>query len=106
MKLFSHNELILQVGRDLYHYHRLSILLLFMAISLAIGIVFTTQYTRVLISEREFLLIERDNLDVEWRNLILEESTLSEHSRVEDIARKDLNMVRPNKQSEVVVTMP
>ncbi|UJF19603.1 cell division protein FtsL [Vibrio sp. SS-MA-C1-2] len=106
MKLFSHNELIIQIKRDLFYYHRSSILLLVVAISLAVGIVYTTQNTRVLISEREFLLIERDNLDVEWRNLILEESTLSEHSRVEDMARKKLKMVRPNKESEVVVKMP
>ena len=39
-------------------------------------------------AQREQLVLERDALDIEWRNLILEENALGDHSRVERIIRK------------------
>lgn len=46
----------------------------------------TAHHTRLLTAQREQLVLERDALDIEWRNLILEENALGDHSRVERIA--------------------
>jgi hypothetical protein len=35
--------------------------------------------TRLLTAQREQLVLERDALDIEWRNLILEENALGDH---------------------------
>ena len=48
---------------------------------------------------------ERERLDSEWRNLMLEETALAEHSRVQDLAKKELEMKRPDGDKEVVVTL-
>jgi len=49
------------------------------------------------------LLQEQDRLDIEWRNLLLEEQSQSEHSRVTRIATKELNMSRPLPKEEVII---
>ncbi len=44
----------------------------------------------------------RDQMDVEWGQLQLEQGTWATHSRVERIAREKLHMVNP-KMDEVVI---
>ena len=51
----------------------------------------------------EVLLTERDELDIEWRNLVLEQNSLAEHSTIETKAKKLLQMKRPNINSEVII---
>ena len=46
---------------------------------------------------------ERDELDVEWRNLVLEQRALTEHNRIEAMVEKQLDMYRPSADKEVVV---
>ena len=46
---------------------------------------------------------EKDQLDVEWRNLVLEQSALTEHNRIEALVTSQLNMHRPLPSEEVVV---
>jgi cell division protein FtsL len=57
-----------------------------------------------LTAQREQLVLERDALDIEWRNLILEENALGDHSRVERIATEKLQMqhVDPSQENIVV----
>ena len=43
---------------------------------------------------------------MEWRNLLVEQRALSEHSRVEEIATMQLQMVRPTGQQDKVVDEP
>lgn len=59
---------------------------------------------RLLTAQREQLVLERDALDIEWRNLILEENALGDHSRVERIATEKLQMqhVDPSQENIVV----
>lgn len=45
----------------------------------------------------------RDAMNVEWGQLQLEQGTWSTHSRVERLARKNLQMVMPDMQSVVIV---
>ena len=70
----------------------------------AIFVVTTAHRTRLLTAEREQLVLERDALDIEWRNLILEENALGDHSRVESIATDKLRMqhVDPSQENIVV----
>ena len=87
------SSLTKMIGLDLFGVGRLhAILLIFIFIS-AIGAVLATHNTRQMAVQRENLLLEKDILDGEWRNLILEQRALSEHSRVEDIARRQLLLV-------------
>lgn len=45
----------------------------------------------------------RDEMDVEWGQLQLEQGTWATHSRVERLARKQLHMMMPEMQSVVIV---
>jgi cell division protein FtsL len=51
----------------------------------------------------ERLMQGKDQLDVQWRNLILEQSALTEHNRIETLVSKELDMRRPVADDEVVV---
>jgi cell division protein FtsL len=48
--------------------------------------------------ELQRLQMERDELDIEWGQLKLEQSAWSMHGRVEQVARADLRMVIPQPQ--------
>lgn len=72
----------------------------------AMGVVFITHHTREAVTEKDMALVERERLDNEWRNLILEETALAEHSRVETVAISDLEMKRPDSDKEVIVNLP
>ncbi|WP_413702044.1 cell division protein FtsL [Psychromonas sp. KJ10-10] len=43
---------------------------------------------------------------IEWQNLLLEEHTLDEHSRIRNIANKKLSMAQPTKNNSVLVEVP
>lgn len=78
---------------------------LFVAIVITAVIVVTTAHkTRLLTAQREQMVVERDALDIEWRNLILEENALGDHSRVERIAKDKLQLqhVDPSQENIVV----
>ncbi|WP_416306128.1 cell division protein FtsL [Neptunicella sp. SCSIO 80796] len=87
---------------DLLH-HPWRILLFALVIFSAAGVVLSTHHNRQLAIVLESLMQERDQLDVEWRHLILEQSVLTEHNRIETVVRKQLNMRRPSADEEVVV---
>ncbi|EEP94276.1 Cell division protein ftsL [Yersinia aldovae ATCC 35236] len=72
----------------------------------AVLVVTTAHRTRLLTAEREQLVLERDALDIEWRNLILEENALGDHSRVERIATDKLKMQHVDPSQENIVVKP
>ena len=90
---------------DIFTVGRFPLLLLIVIFAVAMGVVFSTHHTRQAITEKNVTLMERDQLDNEWRNLILEENALSEHSRVQEMAQEDLEMIRPEADKEVVVSL-
>ncbi|EPE37729.1 cell division protein [Candidatus Photodesmus katoptron] len=95
-------KIILQ---DLFTAGRTSVFLLSLVLLNAIGVVYITHYSRQEISEKNQILLERDKLSNEWRNLLLEETALSDHSRIYDIAKKELGMKRPSTGKEIVITL-
>lgn len=74
------------IGGDLLRFGKIPLILLIAVLVSAVTVVTTTHKTRLLTAQREQLVLERDALDIEWRNLILEENALGDHSRVERVA--------------------
>ncbi|UDG81384.1 Cell division protein FtsL [Candidatus Profftia lariciata] len=86
------NTLILIIIRDIFNTNKLSMLLFCSTLLSAILVVLITYKTRLLTVQREQLILECNQLDNEWRNLILEENVLGDHNRVGNIAIKKLQM--------------
>ncbi|WP_136483344.1 cell division protein FtsL [Vibrio sp. H11] len=93
------------IALDLLTVGRVPLVMLGLIFASAMGVVFTTHHTRQAITAKDQVLEERDHLDNEWRNLILEETALAEHSRVQEVAQNDLNMKRPDADKEVVIEL-
>ncbi len=91
------------IAIDLLTVGRIPLLLLVLIFATAMGVVLTTHNSRQAITHKDEVLVEREHLDSEWRNLMIEESSLADHSRVQDIATKQLNMIRPDGAKEVVI---
>jgi len=70
----------------------------------AIGVVYARHISRQLYGELQQLQAARDNLQVEWGKLELEESTWSTHPRLERIAQGRLEMQLPTQEQIVVIT--
>ncbi|URJ32828.1 cell division protein FtsL [Candidatus Blochmannia vicinus] len=91
MKKKQYN-LISIIYDDLFFHGKQQLLLLLLVLTSAMLVILVTYHTRSMIMDREKLLLEKDALDTEWRNLILEEKILSDHSRIEGIAINKLQM--------------
>ncbi|CAM3569663.1 MULTISPECIES: cell division protein FtsL [Vibrio] len=91
---------------DLVTIGRIPLLILVFIFASAMAVVFTTHHTRQAITEKDLALQERERLDNEWRNLLIEETALAEHSRVQEIAKDELQMKRPDADKEVVIDLP
>ena len=96
------NKLIMQ---DIGH-HKLLMVVLVLLILSAMAVVEFTHQNRQLTIQQDKLLQQRDALEMEWRNLLVEQRALSEHSRVEELAQQQLQMVRPMGQQDIVVNEP
>ena len=75
---------------------RLSIVLLGLALlGSSLGVVDSKQEARNRFNDLQRLTRERDELDIEWGQLQLEQSTWATNGRVESVARDELHMVIP-----------
>jgi cell division protein FtsL len=68
----------------------------------AIALIYTKHESRKLFVELEQLTTERDELNIEWGQLQIEQSTWATHARIERVASEDLSLARP-KPSEIYV---
>ena len=68
----------------------------------ALALVYTKHESRKLFVELEALTNERDELNIEWGQLQIEQSTWATHARIEQVAVDDLSLVRP-ESSEIYV---
>ena len=93
------------IAIDIITVGRVPLVMLLLIFATAMGVVFATHHTREAINHKDMALQERERLDNEWRNLLLEENALSEHSRVQALAKKELDMNRPDSDKEVVVSL-
>lgn len=86
---------------------RTALLALWLAVLLsAVGVVWSKQQARNQFVELQRLEIERDQLDTEWGQLRLEQSTWVTYGRIEKIARDDLRMVVPDPTQVHLVEQP
>lgn len=69
----------------------------------AIGVVVTKHQSRKLFVELEALNGERDELNIDWGRLQLEQSTWSTHGRIEQVARERLDMRLPTPAETMIV---
>ncbi len=71
----------------------------------AVAVVYAKHRNRMLYTEVRALQNARDDLNVDWGRLQLEQSTWATHSRIEAVARKKLGM-RSLDYGEVVILKP
>jgi len=79
------------------------ILVLLAVIVTSVGVVYSKHQARKLFVELQALGNERDNMDIEWGQLQLEQSTLTTHGQVERAARDQLGMVNLSADNMVIV---
>ena len=69
----------------------------------AIAVIYTKHESRKLFVELETLTNKRDELNIEWGQLQIEQSTWATHSRIEQVATEDLSLVRPTSAEIYVI---
>ena len=69
----------------------------------AVGAVYAKHENRKLFMQLQALTEERDQLEVDWSRLQIEQSTWSTHARVEQLARGDMRMRNPTADELKVV---
>jgi cell division protein FtsL len=72
----------------------------------ALALVYTKHESRRLFVELESLTQERDELNIEWGQLQIEQSTWATHARIEQVATDDLALVRPDSTEIFVIERP
>ena len=72
----------------------------------AMALVYTKHESRKLFVELEQLTQERDELNIEWGQLQIEQSTWAQHARIEQVASDDLSLVRPQATEIFVIERP
>jgi cell division protein FtsL len=82
----------------------LALLMVLVMIS-AFSVIYAKHQSRKLFVELQALHKARDDMDIEWGQLQLEQSTLATHSRVEKTASAKLGMVIPETK-QVVILQP
>ena len=98
----SRDSLLLLILADLRQNAILVILGIVILIS-ALYNIYITHETRELVTKKEYLSQQKDNLMIEWRNLLIEEHTLDEHSRIRFVSGNQLSMSQPTKNNSVLV---
>ena len=70
----------------------------------SVGIIYSKHISRKLFTELQQLQQKRDELHVEWTQLLLEEGAWATHARVDRVARERLNMLMPEPgQIKVII---
>jgi cell division protein FtsL len=81
------------------------VLLAVLVVVSAISVVYAKHLNRGSFIELQKLQTARDNMNVEWGQLQLEQSTFATHSRIEEIARDKLGMIMPSAD-EIEIVKP
>lgn len=102
MSAASRLNLCALIFQDIKH-HPWLVLCAVMVLLSSLAVVYSAHLNREQVSQLDSLRQQYDKLDVQWRNLILEESALDEHSRIAHIATTQLGMHRPEATDEIRV---
>jgi len=79
----------------------LVMVLLILTFFSAISVVYIKHYNRKLFVELQQLEKQRDEMEIEWGQLQLEQNTWATQSRIESIARKKLQMRIPEAEDVI-----
>ena len=69
----------------------------------AVALIYTKHESRKLFVELEGLTTERDELNIEWGQLQIEQSTWATHARIERLAAEELSLARPESAEIYVI---
>jgi cell division protein FtsL len=69
----------------------------------ALGLVYVTNSVRTLHAEFQQLQTERNQLHVQWGQLLLEKTSLIQQARIERVAEQRLGMIVPEGKAVVVI---
>lgn len=72
----------------------------------ALALVYTKHESRTLFIDLQALTQERDELNIEYGQLQIEQSTWATHSRIEKVANDDLALIRPDTDDIYVIERP
>ena len=97
-------SLLLIIVSDLTR-NKLRVLLYLAVLLIGMAVILGSHQNRQQVIALEDLMQQKDELDVEWRNLVLEQRALTEHNRIETLVEKQLDMYRPTADDEVVVRL-
>ena len=81
----------------------LAVALALVCVISAIALIYTKHESRKLFIELERLSAERDQLNIEWGQLQIEQSTWATHARIEQVATKRLRLSRPATEEIYVI---
>lgn len=70
----------------------------------ATGVIYSTHKSRHLLNELQQLEQQRNELQVEWGQLLLEQSSLVSQGRIENVAITELGMKIPASENVVVLS--
>ncbi|MFP3014379.1 MAG: cell division protein FtsL [Arsenophonus sp.] len=96
-------SLIRIITYDIFHRGTIPLILLIVIIISAILIITVSHQTRLLTSQKDLMTKEKEYLDVEWRNLILEESLLGNYIRIKQVSVENLQMINLDPAQEYIV---
>ncbi|MDO6540481.1 cell division protein FtsL [Alteromonas stellipolaris] len=97
-------SLLLIIVSDLTR-NKLRVLLYLAVLLSGMAVILGSHQNRQQVIALEDLMQQKDELDVEWRNLVLEQRALTEHNRIETLVEKQLDMYRPTADDEMVVRL-
>ncbi len=69
----------------------------------ALAVIDARHENRILFAQLQQLRQQRDQINIEWGQLLLEQSTWSTHARIEQMATQKLDMEMPTHAEIVVV---
>ena len=77
-----------------------------LVLALALSLVYTRVTTRSLYLQLQGLQHQRDDYNVEWGRLMLQEARYAEPRYIEKVARQKLGMVYPERDKISVIKLP
>jgi cell division protein FtsL len=72
----------------------------------SMALIYTKHESRKLFIELESLSHVSDELNIEWGQLQIEQSTWATHARIEKVATEDLSLARPETSEIYVIERP
>ncbi|GAW86628.1 cell division protein FtsL [Bathymodiolus platifrons methanotrophic gill symbiont] len=81
----------------------LVVMLLVVLVGSGLAVIFSKHNSRLVFIEIQKTEQELDRLEIRWERLTLEERMLSEHNRVEKIARKKMSLVELERKAIVYI---